>query len=51
MLNDDRRGAARLSDLIAADSTDVVRQYGDGEGIAFGLAANVATARARSPSL
>ncbi len=42
---------ARLSDLIAADSTDVVRQYGDGEGIAFGLAANVATARARSPSL
>lgn len=43
-MTDDER--ARLRDLIAEDAAEVFRQYTDGEGLAFELGANVATARA-----
>lgn len=36
----------RLAALITNESTDVARAYGDGDGIAFDLGTNLATARA-----
>lgn len=43
-MSDEER--ARLSDLIAGDSAQVVQQYTDADGLAFQLGANVPTARA-----
>jgi hypothetical protein len=42
MSNDERN---HLAELIAEDAADVVRQYSDGDGLAFELGANVVTAR------
>jgi ubiquinone/menaquinone biosynthesis C-methylase UbiE len=38
---------ARLTDLIAQDSAQILRQYADADGLAFELGAYVATARAQ----
>ena len=43
MTNEER---ARLGDLIAEESAEVARRYTNGDGLAFDLGANVATARA-----